>query len=475
MKELYKKILIAVAVTTANVASGLDVVVEAPGTLGANVADPVNVKELKVKGSVNAADLFFISGNMPLLNVLDLSGTAIVAYDGDMLKGRVTYPANTIPSNVFSGMPLTSIKLPATGHIVVDDAAFMGTNIATLSLPAAVDSVGVGAFAASPLLTTVTYPAGRVGRAAFADCPNLTTVEVGGTTKIAPESFRRCGRLATVNGAEQLVEIGDGAFEGCTSLSQFAFGVPLRKIGARAFAASGLKDIENLAEAAGVTVIGNQAFANIPSLTAVTLPAGTTRIGDGAFFDDAAVGVFALPAGVAEVGKHAMKGMSGVTNEIVLPETLELVDDYAMAGMTGLTELDATALTAVPETGIEVWRGVHKPTVTLKVSEDDGDAFRNASQWQDFSFMTITGKIDPVTETTAPGLRGRFVGTDLEITCTGSEIGTVRLYNAAGALLTAVEPHRATVTIDTAPFSVTTFIVTATFTDDRVATLKIAR
>lgn len=477
MKKLYKTILIAavVAVSSVNRVSGLEIKTETPGSLGNLVATSADVKELTVSGPLNAVDLFFIGEKMPSLTVLDLGGASITAYDGDMLRGRATYPANTIPSNVFSGMPLTSIVFPATGRIVIDDAAFMGTNIVTLSLPDNVDSVGIGAFAASPVLTTVTYPSANVGRAAFANCPNLTTVEVGGATKIAAEAFRRCGKLTTVTGTEQIVEIGAGAFEGCASLRSFDFGAPLRRIGASAFAASGLESVESLASATGASSIGDQAFANIPTLKAVALPEGTTRIGDGAFFDDAAVGTFTMPSGVVEVGKHAMKGMSGVTNEIVLPETLEALDDYAMAGMTGVTEVDVTALAAVPETGVEVWRGVSQELVTLKVSKDNESAFRNATQWQDFTFMTMTGNIDHVDDSTAVSLRGRFVGTDLEIVCTGSEMATLRLYNVAGVLLCAAEPLSATVTVATAPFADTTYIAVATLSDGRIATLKTAR
>lgn len=485
--------------TSAVRALGLDVTVETPGTLNTLVSDPASVTTLNVKGSVDAADLYFIGKNMTKLTVLDLGGATITAYDGDMLNGRATYPANLIPHNAFSGMPLTSVTFPTAGRLTIDDGAFMGTDLAGLRLPENVDSVGVGAFASSPKLTTMTYPAAaRVGQAAFSDCPELTTVEVGYATTIADDAFRRCTKLTTVNGAESLVEIGDGAFEGCSSLHSIAFGPSLRSIGARAFAASGLEDIEDLADCGALKTIGEQAFANIPTLTAVALPSGLTKIDAGTFFDDSAVTSLTLPADVIALGSHALKGMSSVGGEVILPENLSEIGDYGMTGMsgvqtlvlpatlisvgsyamedmTGLKRIDASALTAAPAVGTDVWQGVDQSNVALTVYDIYEDDFRNADQWKEFTFDILSAADDITADVVAPAVRGRFVGSDLEIESTGAEMTAVRLYNAAGVLLTAVEPHATTATIDTSAYPAGVFIVTAALYNGQTATLKTAR
>lgn len=501
MKALYKTVILGAAMLTltATGAHGLDITVTTPGSLHTLVNAPESVTILNIKGDIDAADLYYIGKNMPRLGNLDLSGAKIAQYSGEMLNGRATYPANLIPHNVFSGIPLTSFTLPVGEKLTIDDAAFMGTALTDVRLPENVDSVGVGAFSSIPKLTSVTYPAAaRVGQAAFSDCPALTTVEVGYATKIADDAFRRCTNLTVVNGSENLVEIGNGAFEGCLSLHSFAFGPALRNIGARAFASSGLQSIEDLAECGSLKSIGEQAFANIPTLASIALPSGLTKIEAGTFFDDSAVKNLTLPAGIITVGNHALKGLSNVDGEVILPEKLEEIGDYGMTGMkgvttlvlpatlikignyamedmTGLQRIDASALTSAPEVGTNVWQDVDQPNVTLTVLDLYEVNFRNADQWKDFTFDILAATDEITAEIDKPSVRGRFTGADLEIESIGAEMTVVRLYNAAGTLLTAIEPHTTTATIDTSAYPAGVFIVSVTLENGQTATLKNGR
>ena len=75
--------------------------------------------------------------------------------------------------------------------------------------------------------------------------------------------------------------IGDGAFQGCTSLMAVVIPDNVTNIGNSAF-----RDCTSLATVeigSGVKTIGNGAFLGCTSLTTVDIPHGVTSIGDDAF------------------------------------------------------------------------------------------------------------------------------------------------------------------------------------------------
>ena len=99
------------------------VTVTAAGTLSGAVTD-VTATDLTISGPIDAADLFWAADNMMSLKTLNLSGATIEAYDGDVLKGRMTYPAGAIPEMSFAGSSLTSIVFPTAGNITIGDTAY---------------------------------------------------------------------------------------------------------------------------------------------------------------------------------------------------------------------------------------------------------------------------------------------------------------------------------------------------------------
>jgi uncharacterized repeat protein (TIGR02543 family) len=79
-----------------------------------------------------------------------------------------------------------------------------------------------------------------------------------------------------------VTSIGEGAFEGATSLTSGTIPAGVTSIGNYAFSATSLISITI---PAGVTSIGKFAFANEPQLTSITIPASVISIGEGAFFN----------------------------------------------------------------------------------------------------------------------------------------------------------------------------------------------
>ena len=475
-------------------AFGLEVTSDGAGYLSVQLKEDLSdVTSLTVKGNIDASDIFFLTDNMPALTSVDFQDAVIEAYRGESLHGRSTYPAATIPFGAFSGMGITSFVFPTQPGLVIADAAFVNTPLAELSIPENVDSIGQGAFAGCNELTTVTMPTCRMGDAVFSNCEKLETVIIGSAMVIPAATFRGCTSLTAVEGAENIVAIGERAFEGDTALTSFNFGKGIRTIGASAFAGTSLDKI-NLAEASELTEINDQTFADA-ALTEVSLPDGLTTIGNGAFFGNStltdivlpqqiiAIGQHSfanttlssleLPLALEEIGDYALLGQSSI-EELILPSSLIYIGDYAMEGMTGLRTIDARTLPEVPELGTDVWAGVDQKQVTLHLEPSSPD-FENAPQWMEFIIDRPDGVNDAVVDNTDSAVRGRFYGNELQLESRGRDIDMVRLFDIAGRLLLTVEPHDTNVAIDTTDLQGNIFIVNVVLEDSTSATLKLGR
>lgn len=479
------------------------VTVTAAGTLSGAVTD-VTATDLTISGPIDAADLFWAADNMMSLKTLNLSGATIEAYDGDVLKGRMTYPAGAIPEMSFAGSPLTSIVFPTAGNITIGEGAFANTALTSISFPANLTVIGDGAFSACAGLKTLTLPASiKTGSHAFASCTGLTDVTLDATTTAVPDGlFKDCKALKEVKGTESLVTIGEDAFNGCLALNTFTFGSALRRIGPDAFSGSGLTDA-NLAAANGLKSVGNWAFAHCDALESAQFSdKADVTIGKGVFFDcfslthiklpaqlrtisaymlkgaESAGGHEELPAQIDSIGAYALKN-NGSLMALVLPSTLTYIGDGAMENTTGLTSINATALDQVPMLGENVWSGIDQQEVVLKANENTGEAFKATPQWQDFKIDIETGVDDIIADSPVDGnkaiIRGRFIGNDLVLQAVGSPFSNIRVYDVAGRLVAALDTDESEVALDTSGTDTNIFIVAAVLADNTTGTLKIAR
>lgn len=468
-----------------------------PGKLQELISSPSDITELTILGSINAADLFFIGQQLPNLQTLALPKATIKSYSGEKLYGRRSYPANAIPTQAFAGSPLKTIYFPEAEGLVIQEAAFTGSKLERVQLLNNIDSVGTGAFAGCPELTWAYMPWLKYGSHIFADCPKLETVKL--SLQTLPEAaFSGCTALKTVEGSELIRNIKPASFMNCKSLQSMSTGEKLALIGERAFMGAGIQTLD-IPETSELRSIGPWAFAGCQYLRIITLPESLAAIGEGAFFDCIRLTSAILPPKIREVANYMFKGARSVTSDNLDLGNIETIGDYGMAQMKQLYHLMlpetlssvgegafltlrasviyVQKLTEVPATGENAFEDVDQPNVILYVSGDNYDAFSSAEQWREFNIQPFTGIDDTVAEslTALPQLRGRFVGTDLEVSIDGIDIEWLALYDAAGTLLKAVEPHGEKTTIPTADMGTRIYIVCARLADGRNATLKIAR
>lgn len=448
------------------------------GKLSENVGSATDATTLTVRGTVNAADLMFIHSEMTKLTQLDLSGAAIVEYDGEQLLNSVAQsPAGAIPPAAFLGMPLTSFSFPSN-TTTIGEGAFAATRLTSVDIPAGVTAIGNSAFANSPALASAKLPAtiGQLGTGAFHDCQLLASVDIS-----AP-----------------LSEIPASTFSGCAALGSVELPSTTRVIGERAFANSGLtaitlKDIDSIAP---------WAFTGCGHLGAVTFTGSMPRaIGQGAFFRDSqaeigngfadaltaipdhaftgvkSVGTIAASAPVEHIGEYAL-AYTAPGALVNLPESVGKIGNSAFANWTGVTAIDATALEELPDLGEDIFGNLDKPSTTLYVSVHMLPIFENAPQWKDFNIVsknssTVITELPSNSDT--PVVKAWFDGTLLHLAA-NTAINTVELYDMAGLRLTIVPAGAATdFTLDTAPFASHTFIARVILGESTAKILKIAR
>ena len=120
-------------------------------------------------------------------------------------------------------------------------------------------------------------PVTSIGKSAFADHMNLTTVKIpSGVTSIGPGAFAGCMNLTSLTIENGVVSIGENAFAGCLNLASVTL-------------------------PASVTIIGNGAFSGCAGLTTINLPEGLTSLGDRSFAGCISLTNVSILAGVSAI------------------------------------------------------------------------------------------------------------------------------------------------------------------------------
>lgn len=132
---------------------------------------------------------------------------------------------------------LYSVK---NGEVTVEGFNYAGNK---MKVPEKIDGLPVRYIApyacrGNTAITTVILPSTiiSVGDFAFAECPNLTKVEMKGGISIGRSAFRDCKALLKVTLPSTLESIDDFAFDSCVMLGKVKIPKGLKSIGVDAFA-----------------------------------------------------------------------------------------------------------------------------------------------------------------------------------------------------------------------------------------------
>ena len=219
----------------------------------------------------------------------------------------------------------------------------LGTATGDIIVPAALGSYAVGAVGRAAFkdltnITSIAFAGGsavtNLGPAAFQGCTALAVAALpAGTTALPAGLFQDCASLAAVSIPTGVTAIGSAAFAECRSLTAVTLPPGLTTLGESVFL--NCRSLASLSIPAGITSIPGQLCYECESLSALTLPAGVTNIGYAAFFNCRALAGLNLPVGLVSLERDAFHGCAGLAG-LELDCALAGVGDEAFFGCTNL-------------------------------------------------------------------------------------------------------------------------------------------
>lgn len=246
----------------------LNINVTTAGTLKEQMTeeDLKNVRELKIKGTLNATDFEIITKSISSLTKLDLSEVnlsklPLMAFTEATNIKSIILPDNLIEINeqdFYKCTSLESIIIP-DGVTIIKEKAFEGcTSLASIDIPANVSEIKSGAFKNCTKLQTVNIPTNS----------NLTTI--GGLTDDG--AFQGCYTLSNINIPASTEIIDSYAFYGCSNLSSPLFAVNSNLKMIKDYAFYNCSSITDIDFPEGIEIIGSYAFYDCNSITNLNIP-----------------------------------------------------------------------------------------------------------------------------------------------------------------------------------------------------------
>lgn len=247
-----------------------------------------------------------------------------------------------IPDYAFKNdSALASVTFAAdTALKSIGTEAFMGTALQTISLPATLQTISDRAFYQAKL-TAATVPASvtEFGTAVFWECTELAHVEFAAgspLTEIPHSTFRGDKKLAEFLLPEGISVIGEQAFAQCDLIDSFDFS-GITSIGGSAFTETAFTSVKFYP---CLKEIGYSAFQYCNSLTKVEFDTAESyhdlTIGYRAFFDDEELVSVNFPEGLTEIGDSAFTYT--FLGSVTLPASLKTIGNSAF-GMGAVTEV----------------------------------------------------------------------------------------------------------------------------------------
>ena len=242
--------------------------------------------------------------------------------------------------------------------------------------------------------------------------PKTIVIEEG-ITAIGAWDFAGYSALKTITLPSTVETIGDYAFYKCVGLNNIEFTTGLKTIGSHAFAyCTSLGSGDELSLPDGLEVIGEYAFAN-STVTGLVIPASVTDIEAYAFYETGITSVifedgskckeigegafkscyieeidFGENSALKVIGEYAFYGNIRLT-EIIIPNNIEEIGDYAYWGCTNVSNI--TIYASNPPTIYEhtfpftetYWWGYAwaKYVISFVVYSED---YLTAEYWADF-------------------------------------------------------------------------------------------
>jgi len=312
--------------------------------------------------------------------------TGAVVIPASVTHNGKTYTVIRINDHAFYGCGLTSITIP-NSVTSIGDYAFYGCNCLTsITIPNSVTSIGDYTFYGCSGLTSITIPDSvtSIGSFAFYSCSNLTSIIIPeGVTSIGGFAFGYCISLTFITIPEGVTTIGGSAFHACSSLTSIAIPEGVTNIGDCAF--DGCSSLTSICIPGGVTSIGGSAFRDCSSLTSICIPEGVISIGSSAFYGCSNLTSVRVEEGnaVYDSRNNCNAIIETVTNTLIvgcqntiIPNNVTSIGFAAFYGCSGLTSVTiGNGVISIGNSAFRDCSGLTSITIPNSVTSIGSDAF----------------------------------------------------------------------------------------------------
>lgn len=389
-----------------------------------------------------------------LAGVAGVAGDTLVI-PSSFEDGGVTYTVTSIASYGLSSTTYSAFSIPATIEEIGDYAFSSNSNLVSIDLPSSISTIAAGTFYDCESLTTVNIPTSvtSIGSRAFANCDVLATIEIpSSVVSLGSYAFYYCTSMETIDIPASVAEIGSDAFAYCEILKYINIDAE-NKVYASMDGIVYSKDLSTLytcpvgktgelvipdnvitiGEAAfercdsltaitlsnNLKVIENTAFSTCLSLTSIDFPASLTSIGDEAFFVCNLLTSVILPDSLTHIGEDAFFSCAALKT-ISIPASVTYIGPMAFCSCRALQSLFVAT-----STPLEIESNTFTLSYeysTLYVPAGSVEAYTAATGWSLFTSIAVAEKRDDLIfvldeDTKTATLNGSFgeLGSDLVV------------------------------------------------------------
>lgn len=325
---------------------------------------------------------------------------------------NVTVPAETVSKKAFYFCDaLKSVTLTDDVKTIGEEAFRECRSLESIEIPSSVTELGTCAFKNCFALKTAVIKGGTVKgslvtEATFYNCNALETLVISDNATL-DASFKAAYSKSTLKTVEiGKGEIGDSAFNGCTSLTNVTLGDGVTKIGTNAFIRC--TQISSITIGSRVSSIGKNAFNGCTALTNANI--GSGAIGESAFNGCTSLTNVTLGNGVTSIGRNAFLKCTALTS-MSIGSSVKTIESYAFSYCSSLSEVTISAA----QIGYQAFKGANAlKTVTLgegveKIPagafsncgmgdrNNPGQLFLKAGDWTCGDKTTTVAKDEPIT------------------------------------------------------------------------------
>ncbi len=287
----------------------------------------------------------------------EYKGLPVKALDARLFQDETILKSLTIPSFV-TEIPallckgcteLTTVSLPGSitkvglsafngctklegvslsGVKQIDEYAFKGAGLKSLTLPATLVQMKAQAFTGCAELTTLQCAAPMLGESAFDGCVKLGTVSLTGTVNIASKAFYGCTALTALTLPDTVMHVGKEAFKNSGLAADTTSTVGVTYVADVVTEVNAASADATVALKAGTVGIAEEAFFGNTTITTLTAVDTLRFVSANALRDCTNLtGTFTAPTGLKEIGYSAFRNTK--LTAVELGTQVENVGDFA--------------------------------------------------------------------------------------------------------------------------------------------------